>query len=158
MTSSQISDIDHIFLLVIHIFSLEKCLLTEKCQFFIGLFVFFISSSMRSLYILDLNSLSDTSFANNLSLFSRWPFHFIEFPSLCENIYFDVVSFVYFYLCFPWLRIYIQKILLKLMSKSKLPMFSSRSFMISDITGTSLICFEFLYMLWENSLFWFFLN
>ena len=50
--SLTINDIDHIFLLVIHIFSLEKCLLTEKCQFFIGLFVFFISSSMISLWFL----------------------------------------------------------------------------------------------------------
>ena len=100
--SLMISDIDHLFLLVICMFSLEKCLLTEKCQFFIGLFVFIISSSMRSLYILDLNPLSDTSFANNLSHFSRWPFHFIGFPSLCENFYFDIVLFLYFYFCFPW--------------------------------------------------------
>ena len=78
-----------------------------------------------------------------LQIICRWPFHFIGFPSLCENFYFDVVSFVYFYFCFLWLRIYIQKMLLKLISRSKLPMFSCRSFMISDITSTSLICFGF---------------
>ena len=48
-------------------------------------------------------------------------------------------------------------ILLRLMSKSILPMFSSRSFMVSDLTFKSLIHFEFnLCMVWESSLVWYF--
>ena len=53
-------------------------------------------------------------------------------------------AFVYFLLCFPCLRRHIKKILLRPMSKSILPMFSSRSFIVSGLTFKPFIYFEFI--------------
>ena len=47
-----------------------------------------------------------------LVLIPYWIFHL-----LCKSFLFDVVPFVYFCFCFPCLRRYVQKILLRLMSK-----------------------------------------
>ena len=41
-----------------------------------------------------------------------------------------------------------EKILLRFMSKSVLPMFSSESFIVSGITFRSLIHFEFIFCVW----------
>ena len=71
-----ISDVKHLLmgLLAIYIFSLEKCLFQAFDHFFFSWVVYSLMlSCVSSLYILDINPLSDILFANTFSL-SRWPF------------------------------------------------------------------------------------
>ena len=65
----EISDVEHLFmcLLVPCISSLEKCLLKSLAVVEVGCFVFLLLSYWSSLYILDVNPLVDTWFANIFS-------------------------------------------------------------------------------------------
>ena len=91
-------------------------------------------------YILDINPLSDICFANIFShsvgclffsFFLSFFFFFDDSVFYCADL-----LFVYFCFCFPCLRRHIQKVLLRPMPKSTLPVFSS-SFMISVLTFNS---------------------
>ena len=97
---------------------------------------------MTSLYILDplLNTLSANIFSNSVGgLFVLLIVSFAV-QKLCSLMWSHFFSFA----CFPCLRRHIQKKLLRPILKRVLPMFSSRSFMVSGLTYKSLIHFGFL--------------
>ena len=119
------------------------------CPFFNRLFLFLILSCMSCLYILDINPLSILSFVNIFShsvgcLF----FFFLAVVSFVVQMLlslirshlfiFALISFAIGYRC--------KKMLLWFMSKSVLPMLSSRSYMVSSLTVRSLIPFQFIFV------------
>ena len=99
-------------------------------------------SCMDSLCILNSNLLSDISLANNSS-------HSVGCLLALLIVSFTMhkrFSLLYFWFCFPCLRRHIQKILLRLPSKSRLPMFPSGNFIIASPTFEPLIQFEFIFV------------
>ena len=105
---------------------------------------------MSSLYILNINPLSDISFANVFS-------HLIG--CLVFLIFFSSVQKLFILVCCNHLYLFLlllplpkktdpKTILPRLISKILLPMFSFRSFMGSGLTYKSLIPFEFIFCIW----------
>ena len=123
--------------------SLEKCLFGSS----IGTFVFSMLSCMSCLYIWHINSLPVMSFANIFS-------HSVDCLFILSMISFAVQKLLSLIMSHLFIFAFIsfalgdgsKKILLQFMSKSVLPMFSSRSFIVSGLTFRSLIHFEFIFV------------
>ena len=139
-----INDAEHLFmcLLAICMSSLQKCLF-KSARFWTGMFGFL---ALILCNILDINSLLDVSFANIFSI--QWAaFHFAEFPSLCKSLLVCCGPMCLFLLLLPLPEeTDLPKILLRPMSEGILPMLSSRSFMTSGLTFTSLTCVVFIFV------------
>ena len=142
-----ISDIERLLmcLLAVCISSLQKCLFRSPAHSLIGCLFVAATELCVFLYILDVNPLLDILFANIFSHLAGCFFGCWEFPSLCKS-FLVLYSPIYFCFCFPCLRRHSQKILLKLMLKSVVLKFSSRSFIVSGLTFKSLIHFEFIFV------------
>ena len=124
---------------------LEKCLFGFSSHLLIGLFVFFILSS---LYSLEINPLSVAWFANIFFHHKGCPFFFMVFFAskkllILIRSHLSIVAFI-----FITSGGRSKKILLKFMSESVLCMFSPKNFIVSRLTFKSLILLNlFLYVM-----------
>ena len=133
--------------------SLAKCLFRSSAHFLIRLFGFFLLlSCMSCLYILEINPLSVASFANIFSQSVGCLFILFMVSYAVQKLLSLVRSHLFI---FVFISITVgdrsRKILLWFMSKSVLPVFSSRSFIVSGLTFRSLIHFIFVYGVRECS-------
>ena len=130
-------DFEYLFMSVGHLNAvLEKCLFTSSVHFLKFRLGLFMLSCMSSLYILDINPLSDILLVNIFSHSLGWLFILLNVFFTIQKVFSFIRSHLFILLCCPCLRRQSKKLLLKLMSKRILPMLSSKSFMVSVLTLT----------------------
>ena len=130
-----------------HLTSLKKCLFRSLTHFLIELFAFLILSCMSCLYVLEINPLSVASFANIFSHYEGCLLILFMVSFVVQKLLSLIKSQLFiFVFIFITLGGRLKKILLQFVSKSVLPMFFSKSFIISGLTFKSLIHFEFIFV------------
>ena len=135
-------------LLIICTSSLEKWLLRSSAHFFlIELFVFLTLKCMSYLYILEINPLLVTLFANIFShsvdcLFVLFMVSFAV-QKLLSLIKSNLFIFVFIFIT---QGSGLKNILQQFMSEGVLPIFSSKSFVVSSLKFRSLIHFELIFV------------
>ena len=127
--------------------SLEKYLFKSFAHCLIGLLVFLEWSHVSSLYILEIKPLSEVSLANMFSHMVGFLFILILF-SLGMLKLFILMRFHLFILSFMSLALgdIPVKILLHGISEIFLPMFSSRTLMVSQLIFKFFIYLEFIFL------------
>ena len=124
-------------------------------QYLIGLFVFLKWSHVTSLYILEIKPLSEVSSANIFSHEGLSLFILLMFPLAMQKLFILMKSHL-FILSFMALALgdISVKILLPRISEIFLPMFSSRTFMVSQHIFKPSIHLEFIFVygvIWWSS-------
>ena len=98
------------------------------------------------MYILKINPRLVTSFANIFSHSTCCLFILFMICFAVQNLFSLISSHLFIFVIFNTLGVGSKKILLRFMSGSVLPMFSSKSFRMSSLTFRSLIYFEFIFV------------
>ena len=154
------SDTEHffIYLWVVCLSSLEKCLFRSFAHFLIGFLVFLVWSNMSSFCILEIKPLSEVSLANMFSHTVGYLCNLLLFSLAMQKLFILMRShlFILSFKSFALGDISL-KILLDGISDIFLPMFYSRTLMVLRLMFKSSIHLEYIFVYgvswWSNFIF-----